>query len=1311
MTDTNPSLFLNFIGKTAGLVAALLGLSVLSGWTWENPLLKHMVIGQAPMKPNVALAFILTGLALSLTPAAAKNPALRFLVRLLAGSTLMFILATLSQYLTGQDLGIDQMLFTMPDGIPFTNTSPGRITPQGGICFILLNGAILALQQPGKRGAALLMAALATVIPTITLGNYLFCAPLTLYPKQTGLMTTHGTLGLLVLSIGALAYCTSAQTYERIRLRLPAILFTVALLLMLLSGSALRVNSHQLRLTYASVTQSIDILRLLESVMTEVEIISATNHGFLLTGQMDCLPLLARSRERLVENLKLLSRHSLRDAAQQQKLNTLQKQTEELFRLTDQTSELRKQTRLEDVAKAVTSQYDGPLIKEIRKLVTEMEQVEEVRLQERQNQALSSNNSTSLATGLTGLTGVFFIIIAFLRLRQHLAEKIRAERSAAREQTRLNTILRATSDGVHIFDHEGRLVMANQAFLDMLGYDESVVGHMRIPDWDIDHDEIKSLQAINIILTADTLTCFETRHQHRDGHLIDVEITARPFTLDDSTFICAASRDITQQKQNGKRLARVGMLYTAMLHCNEAIIHCRNENALLDTICRITMEDGQMCMVWIGVADYNKRSIVPVAWYDEQAKTYLDGIEISMQADGPEGCGPTGTALRENKPIFSNNNSNPGLELWKIKYSGFDCLSSAAIPISRGGQVWGVLSVYSQERGAFDEQITGLLQNMCNNISFALNELDSARARAVIEEKLTLSDRVFNETHEGIIITDVHNLIIDVNPAFCAITGYTRDEAIGQTPRFLRSGKQPPEFYTTLWCALTETGHWQGELWNRKKNGDLYAERLTISALRDDHGIVLHYVALFSDITQTKQQQQALELMAHYDALTQLPNRVLFAKHFNQAISYSRRESALLAVCYLDLDGFKQVNDSLGHDAGDQLLIEVANRIQSSLRGEDTLSRLGGDEFALLINDLQSFDECEQVLVRIHQAIAQPYLIGGQAVNVAASTGVTLYPRDDADPDTLLRHADQAMYLAKTSGRNRYCLFDSEQAQQMQRQSRQLEQIEAAFVRKEFCLFYQPKVNMSSGEVVGMEALIRWNHPERGIVAPAAFLPAVEGSAFEIVLGNWVIDTALAQLDSWRGIGLEIEVSVNIAPRHLQDPDFFITLHALLAQHPVIPARRLQLEVVESSVLNDLGRVSEVIALCRRELGVGFALDDFGTGYSSLTYLRRLPVDSVKIDQSFVRDMIDDPEDHAIVNGVIALARAFKREVVAEGVETCEHGTVLLNMGCELAQGYGIARPMPAEAIASWVSDYRTHARWQRYSATAHQPCSGVENE
>ncbi|QFY42937.1 EAL domain-containing protein [Candidatus Methylospira mobilis] len=564
------------------------------------------------------------------------------------------------------------------------------------------------------------------------------------------------------------------------------------------------------------------------------------------------------------------------------------------------------------------------------------------------------------------------------------------------------------------------------------------------------------------------------------------------------------------------------------------------------------------------------------------------------------------------------------------------------------------------------------------------------------EEKLTLSDRVFNETHEGIIITDVQNRIIDVNPAFCTITGYTRDEAIGQTPHFLRSGKQPPEFYTALWGTLNETGHWQGELWNRKKNGDLYAERLTISALRDDHGIVLHYVALFSDITQTKQQQQALELMAHYDALTQLPNRVLFAKHFNQAISYSRRESALLAVCYLDLDGFKQVNDSLGHDAGDQLLIEVANRIQSSLRGEDTLSRLGGDEFALLINDLQSFDECEQVLVRIHQAIAQPYLIGGQAVNVAASTGVTLYPRDDADPDTLLRHADQAMYLAKTSGRNRYCLFDSEQAQQMQRQSRQLEQIEAAFVRKEFCLFYQPKVNMSSGEVVGMEALIRWNHPERGIVAPAAFLPAVEGSAFEIVLGNWVIDTALAQLDSWRGIGLEIEVSVNIAPRHLQDPDFFITLHALLAQHPVIPARRLQLEVVESSVLNDLGRVSEVIALCRRELGVGFALDDFGTGYSSLTYLRRLPVDSVKIDQSFVRDMIDDPEDHAIVNGVIALARAFKREVVAEGVETCEHGMVLLDMGCDLAQGYGIARPMPADAVASWVRDYRPDEVWRK---------------
>lgn len=569
--------------------------------------------------------------------------------------------------------------------------------------------------------------------------------------------------------------------------------------------------------------------------------------------------------------------------------------------------------------------------------------------------------------------------------------------------------------------------------------------------------------------------------------------------------------------------------------------------------------------------------------------------------------------------------------------------------------------------------------------------------RRSAEEKLSLAARVFSDAHEGISIMDASGAIVEVNPTFCEITGYSREDVIGKKPSMLLSDKHPPEFFAGIWTDLKSLGHWQGEVWNRKKNGELYAELLTISALRDERGNIMHYISLFSDITQTKLQQQTLELMAHYDVLTRLPNRTLFADRFTQAIAHCRREGTLLAVCYLDLDGFKQVNDRLGHEAGDRLLVEVAERIKASLREEDTVSRLGGDEFALLISDIHAIDQAEQAMDRIHASIARPYQIDDLSITIAASSGVTLYPLDDADLDTLLRHADQAMYQAKLDGRNRFRLFDLAQDQQIQSSRQLLGRLEEALVREEFCLYYQPKVNMKSGEVLGAEALIRWNHPERGLLPPAQFLPVIEGTPFESVLGTWVIEQALWQMHAWRGEGLDIQVSVNISPRFLQWKNFFRQLETALTPYPDIPAGHLELEILESSVLGDLSAISDVIRACREALGVSIALDDFGTGYSSLAHLRHLPASTIKIDQSFVRDMIDDPDDYAIVEGVVGLANAFRREVVAEGVETREHGLMLLIMGCTVAQGYGVARPMPAEQLVQWVKDYRPFQEWAVY--------------
>ena len=561
------------------------------------------------------------------------------------------------------------------------------------------------------------------------------------------------------------------------------------------------------------------------------------------------------------------------------------------------------------------------------------------------------------------------------------------------------------------------------------------------------------------------------------------------------------------------------------------------------------------------------------------------------------------------------------------------------------------------------------------------------------EARLKLAASVFTHAREGITITDARGGIIEVNDTFSRVTGYSRDEALGQNPRLLQSGRHGPDFYALMWTELGSKGYWSGEVWNRRKNGEVYAELLTISAVRDASGKTQNYVALFTDITPMKDHQRQLESIAHFDALTGLPNRVLLADRLSQGLLQSQRRQKALAVAFLDLDGFKSVNDNHGHEVGDHLLIALAQRMKAALREGDTLARIGGDEFVAVLVDLEGAAACEPVLLRLLQAAADPVTVDDVILQVSASIGVTHYPQDGSEADLLMRHADQAMYQAKQAGKNRYHLFDvaHDVASQTLRQS--LDQIRAALERGELLLYYQPKVNMRTGVVIGAEALIRWQHPERGLLPPGLFLPAIEGHPLSVEIGEWVIDHALTQMAEWRTQGMELPLSVNIGAHQLQQGDFAERLGALLMAHPELPRYCLELEILETSALEDIAQVSDVMGACRA-LGVGFALDDFGTGYSSLTYLKRLPAELLKIDQSFVRDMQTDADDLAIVQGVIGLAKAFGRQVIAEGVETTELGSVLLSMGCDLAQGYGIARPMPAAAVPAWVAAWRPDPRW-----------------
>ena len=562
--------------------------------------------------------------------------------------------------------------------------------------------------------------------------------------------------------------------------------------------------------------------------------------------------------------------------------------------------------------------------------------------------------------------------------------------------------------------------------------------------------------------------------------------------------------------------------------------------------------------------------------------------------------------------------------------------------------------------------------------------------------RLQLAASVFTHAREGIVITDVKGTILDVNESFTRITGYSREEAQGQNPRFLQSGRQGPLFYEQMWQALKALGHWTGEVWNRRKDGEIYAEILTISAVRDSQGETLHYVALFTDITPMKEHQRQLEHMAHYDALTGLPNRVLLADRLHQAMAQTQRRSQSLAVMYLDLDGFKAVNDQHGHAVGDELLIVVAQKIKQALRDGDTLARIGGDEFVAVMVDLKHPKDCEIPLGRVLQAVAEPVQVHDVTVQVSASIGLTLFPKDGVDADQLMRHADQAMYQAKQAGKNRYHLFDVDRDVEVKHRIEGLDQIRLAMAQQEFVLYYQPKVNMRTGEVIGAEALIRWQHPERGLLSPGEFLPIVEGHPLSVELGEWVIDQALAQMAAWQAMGIDLGVSVNIGARQLQSVGFASRLSSQLAAYPDIPRHRLELEILETSALEDIVQISQVMHDCRA-MGVRFALDDFGTGYSSLTYLKHLPAEMLKIDQGFVRDMLNEPDDKAIVKGVVGLAKAFGRQVLAEGVETVAHGTLVISLGCELAQGYSIARPMPASELPDWARHWAPDAAWSAH--------------
>jgi len=824
------------------------------------------------------------------------------------------------------------------------------------------------------------------------------------------------------------------------------------------------------------------------------------------------------------------------------------------------------------------------------------------------------------------------------------------------EETRMRLILDSASEAIYGIDVNGCCTFANPACLRMLGYtrETDLIGkhvhetiHHSRPDGSLlPIAECKAHRSIQE--GRESHTDNET-YWRRDGTSFYVEYWAHPQVKDGKvvgavmTFV-----DITERKRNELELQETARRLDLATEASAIGIWDMN------------FETGKAC---------HSRLMAAMLGYEEgelQAN-WADWARIVHPEDVE--------SLKQQIDALADAPDRPYVATFRVRAKD-------------GSQHW------IESRGRVIEHHDGKVIRMAGT---HVDITERKQAEMALRQSEETFKKLFADSSDPILLIDSTGVFVECNQAALDLLKMTREQFLlsppaGISPEFQPDGRRSAESAPdTIALAYSKELHRFDWTFVNAEGGEFIVEVSLMPIILKGQPL-LHVT--WSDITEREAHQKQLQHIAYYDTLTGLPNRVLLADRLHQAMAQALRRGDKLAVAYLDLDGFKTINDQHGHDVGDRLLTTLAGHMKRALREGDTLARLGGDEFVAVILDLPDVESCVPLLSRLLSAAAEVVHENGNTLRVSASLGVTFFPQPEAiDADQLLRQADQAMYQAKLAGKNRYHIFDTEQDRSVRGHHVSLEQIKQALDERQFVLYYQPKVNMRTGDVIGAEALIRWQHPERGLLPPGAFLPLIADHPLAIEMGEWVLDTAMTQIETWKATGLLLPVSVNIDAMQLEQVDFVDRLRQQLVDHPAVAAGDLDLEVLETSALEDIAHVSSVILACR-DLGVGFALDDFGTGYSSLTYLKRLPAGTLKIDQSFVRDMLDDPEDLAILNGVIGLASAFRRHTIAEGVETLAHGEMLLQLGCELAQGYVIARPMPAEDIPVWLAAWRPDSSW-----------------
>lgn len=894
-------------------------------------------------------------------------------------------------------------------------------------------------------------------------------------------------------------------------------------------------------------------------------------------------------------------------------------------------------------------------------------------------------------------TFVFIVTLTLLMIwrQQTRLQELKAEAHKNQADRLLNHFFSMPFVGMAVISPEHKTItQCNDYLCEITGYSkEELIGHSCLA-FTHEEDIPADIAEFERVLSGEISSYnMEKRFHHKDGHILHAMVDTKCVRNEDGSvdYLFATATDITERKAAEAKIQRLTQLYAALSACNQAIVRCKTEAELFERVCQSAVRAGGMKMAWIGLVNHQNNLVEPVASEgDNQA--YLEKIKISIDAKSVYGQGPTGIALRMNEPYWCQDfMQDPATLKWRERSKGA-WGSSATVPICRGGRVVGAFNLYAGVKEAFDDDARTLLIEMAMDIGYALDNFDKEARRTLAENSLSESESkfhmLFDQSLDGLLIIDGYE-IVECNAAALNIIGCSLEHIL-HTPAWTFSPLTQPdgmgseEKMREMIDAAKLYGRNRFEWMHRRLSGEDLPSEITMVMITLNGKQVFY--TTWRDISEQKQAEARIRHLAQYDVLTGLPNRTLLTDRVNQAINIAQRNHQHLSLMFFDLDRFKNVNDTLGHSVGDQLLIEVSHRLQDVIREQDTVSRIGGDEFVLMLLDT-NVDGAARVAEKLMYLIAKPFQIGLHEVTITPSIGIAVYPEDGENFDGLLKSADIAMYRAKQAGRNNYHFFTAKMQEDSIRSMQLTSALRHVIELNQLSINYQPQFSLKDGSIVGVEALLRWQHPEFGVVSPAEFIPVAEDSGEILKIGEWVLHQSIRQIKQWQNQGLPIKsVAVNLSAAQFRQPHLPDLVSMLLEDEGLSP-ECLELELTESVSMDD---PLAVIAMMEKldDLGVKMSIDDFGTGYSSLSYLKRFKVSKLKIDQTFVRDIMTDVDDKAIVKTIIALSKSLGIKTIAEGVETQEQLDFLKKCKCDEIQGYFFSKPLSAKDL---VTFYQHH--------------------